>query len=813
MKTIDRFMHKISKRTYAVAAIAVAVVAVPAALFAWGPASRVTFTMEKPADYVTFNSITNNNSYGDERNFVQVRNVTDHTAYTDNATLIPGKEYEVRAYYHNNASTSLNDSAHDYAGIATGTFMRTEMPATVAAGADARVTSYVGAANAKHLDTAGKNLGNQVWDEAYGKNSTGSTIALSYVSGSAKITSGGAINGKTLPDTLFNTGTALGYTALDGKVPGCAQYSGYVTYRFKVDQPNFTIEKTVSATGTSNYVENLSTTAGATVDFKMKYQNTGTTTQHVTIRDQLPAGFAYIAGSTYYSSSLTNNQWKAAGYDTVTQQGLGLGTFAPGAMGFVKFSAKVVATDKLACGVNTLINTASADTENGSKSDTATVTVNKTCTQVPVYKCDNLTVSKISRTEFGLTATKTVQHAAYVRTAFVVKNAAGTTVATVNDADGIYTYTQTTPGTYTVTATIVVTVNGVEKTATSAECVKTFTVEPSTAHPAVEINKTVNGKEAAEIKDNQNFQYEITVKNTGDIALVNAKVSDAAPAGITFLSADAGTITNNAWSLTVSLRVGESKSFKITAVAKGYIAGTTINKACVDATEVTGSPDDCDTASTTMLQLVTACNLSTKKVEYGVEKSKIDNIHYTLDLTKCAPQPNSITVCRLSDQQIVTIKESDFDASKHSKNLDDCRNVTVCKLETKKIVTITVSEYNQHKDKYSANLNDCKDIEQPNNITVCRLDDKTIVTISETEYNTNKSKYSTDLNDCKTTTAMCTVAGKQHLPANSPDCKVDTPAELPRTGVANSLFSVIGAGSLAGMAGAYAASRRAIKQN
>lgn len=45
--------------------------------------------------------------------------------------------------------------------------MRAQMPATVNAGENARVTVFVGATNAKHLDAAGTNLGNQVWDEAF----------------------------------------------------------------------------------------------------------------------------------------------------------------------------------------------------------------------------------------------------------------------------------------------------------------------------------------------------------------------------------------------------------------------------------------------------------------------------------------------------------------------------------------------------------------------------------------------------------------------------------------------------------------------
>ncbi len=607
-------MRSVSKRTYAVAAVAVAAVAIPASLFAWGPATRVTFTLEKPADYVTFNSMTNNAQYGDERDFVQVRNVTDNTQYGENATLTPGKEYEVFAYYHNNASSSLNDAAHNYAGVATGAFMRTQMPSTVGANGEARITSFIGATNAKHLDANGTNLGNQVWDEAFGKNSTSSTIALSYVSGSAKITSKGAVNGKTLPDSLFSTGTALGYSALDGKLPGCLEFSGYVTYRFKVDQPNFTVAKTVSAHNANSYVENLSTTAGSTVDFKIKYLNSGTTTQHATIRDQLPAGLEYVAGSTYYSSSVTNNQWKAAGYDTITNQGLGLGAFAPGAAGYVKFSAKVVAADKLACGPNTLTNTAAADTENGSKSDTASVSVNKEC------------------------------------------------------------------------------------------------IPPK----------------------------EIEVCRLSDKKIVAIKETE------------------------------------------------------YDQTKYSKNLDDCRTIEVCRLSDKTVVTIT--KSEYAANPSK-----YSVNLNDCKEVvPVKIQVCRLSDKKIVTIDEKDFDSTKHSKNLDDCKTVTpenvqVCRLSDKTVVTITKTEYNANKDKYSTNLNDCKEV-VPNKVQVCRLTDKQIVTIDEKDF--DSSIYSKDLNDCKTPETPTTP---------------ETPAELPHTGITDGVVSALGLSSLVAATSYYRASRKSLQ--
>jgi LPXTG-motif cell wall-anchored protein len=102
----------------------------------------------------------------------------------------------------------------------------------------------------------------------------------------------------------------------------------------------------------------------------------------------------------------------------------------------------------------------------------------------------------------------------------------------------------------------------------------------------------------------------------------------------------------------------------------------------------------------------------------------------------------------------------------------------------------------------------------PNKIKVCELSSKHVITIATNDF--DSTKHSKNLDDCKSVEEeKCTVPGKETMPADSPDCKNDvvTPAELPHTGITDGLVSVLGAGSLVGMAGAFAASRRALKQN
>lgn len=81
------------------------------------------------------------------------------------------------------------------------------------------------------------------------------------------------------------------------------------------------------------------------------------------------------------------------------------------------------------------------------------------------------------------------------------------------------------------------------------------------------------------------------------------------------------------------------------------------------------------------------------------------------------PQDKDITVCRLSDKQVVTIKESQYNADLYSKDLKDCADkpeqpgeITVCELESGKIVTISEDAYDS--SKYSKDLKNAACVEE-----------------------------------------------------------------------------------------------------
>lgn len=110
-------MKKLKNIGFIGAAVATMILsqAVAPAAMAWGP-ERQTYTMNTPASKATFNSITDNAAVGDERDFVRIVEKGTNGTYTSDLTIEAEKEYEVFIYFHNDASTTYNDPAHNYVG-------------------------------------------------------------------------------------------------------------------------------------------------------------------------------------------------------------------------------------------------------------------------------------------------------------------------------------------------------------------------------------------------------------------------------------------------------------------------------------------------------------------------------------------------------------------------------------------------------------------------------------------------------------------------------------------------------------------------
>jgi len=359
MGKLFTILRNAPKRFSAIVAVLAVAVIVPAALHAWGP-DRPTYTIEQPADHVTFNSITNNPNIGDERNFVGIRESGTNTTWTDNMNVEKGKEYTVRVYVHNNAAANLNKVAKDVTA-------KINLPTTTAK--SIQVDGLISSSNASPTE---------VWDQANFKSTE--DFNLAYIAGSLKFENNAfGAAGTAIPESVFtNAGAKLGYDKLDGNIPGCFQYAGYLSFKVKpqfAPKSSFEVSKTVRKAGTTAWTESVDVKAGETVEYQLKYKNTGEARHNnVVMQDTLPKGLTYVAGSSYLMNGTNPNGIKISD-NVTTATGVNVGDYLAGGAAYVKFSAKAEAKD-IACGTSTLVNKVRVTAEGGYLEDTANVVIN-----------------------------------------------------------------------------------------------------------------------------------------------------------------------------------------------------------------------------------------------------------------------------------------------------------------------------------------------------------------------------------------------------------------------------------------------------
>ncbi len=367
------------KRRLTVAGVTALVLTVlaPVMTYAGGP-ERDKFTMEKPADHVTFNSITDNPVLGDERNFVRVAEVGANGTFSDEIKIVPGKEYEVYIGYHNNASSNLNTAEFGGKGIALDVRISSQFPGTVSASKKGKVSANIYSSNATPKE---------VWDEAYFTTDSKEDVVLRYVDNSATIYNGGKINGTKLSgEYLFSEdGIYIGYNSLSGKLPGCAEYSGHIIYHVRAEQMSAKVSKSASLDGV-NFFKVVNPKPGDTITYKVEFENTGSVDlSKVTFRDRLPEGVTLVPGTTLLVNNANPNGVTMA--DTIGQEGFNTGLYGAGAKATLTYKVKVNedAVANGVCGTNSFVNTIFVDhsdgTSGGELTDSSTLEIERVCTE------------------------------------------------------------------------------------------------------------------------------------------------------------------------------------------------------------------------------------------------------------------------------------------------------------------------------------------------------------------------------------------------------------------------------------------------
>lgn len=377
-------MNKFAKSILSVSAAAIVATAtlIPAGLVnAYGDNTgtqegRPVYSLDdinagKLGDTITFNSITKDGKIGDERNFVGAR-LTSGNATTYNANEInveDGQTYTIRLYVHNNSPKGMD-------AIAKGVGVSFSLPTTVAS--EQTIIGY--------LDADAPVTPTRYFDEVTLKSSD--DFYIEYVQGSAQYRNE---NGTfKLADTVINGKTLIGYTSMNGEIPGCFKYDGEATIQVKVHKSvNAKVSKTVRMKNSgAKFGESVEAKVGDEVEFQIEYVNLlNEEVKDVMIRDVLPNNLEYVENSTYLYNS-NHKEGILLPENTLTTTGLNIGSYKTKGNAYIRFTAKVV-DNSMACGSNQLVNWAASTVLGKVVKDDASVMVAKACNDTPVVPNTN----------------------------------------------------------------------------------------------------------------------------------------------------------------------------------------------------------------------------------------------------------------------------------------------------------------------------------------------------------------------------------------------------------------------------------------
>lgn len=245
---------------------------------------------------------------------------------------------------------------------------------------------------------------------------------------------------------------------------------------------------------TAQWSSNNVAAPGDTMRYMIGYQNSASSEQKsVLTRVALAPNAALVPGTTTITNA-SNPGGIAAGSDAVTAAGLVIGNYNPGANAFVGFDVTLPPADKLECGDNELRSTAVVRPEGLQEYFASALTiVRRDCggtpapaptpapntpapaptpppaatAPAPVFSCDGLTVVKLQGREVEIKVASTARNGAKLKSV---------TYDFGDDSDNLTTdkttvrHTYANDGNFTVSASLVMTVNGKDQSVVSNAC-------------------------------------------------------------------------------------------------------------------------------------------------------------------------------------------------------------------------------------------------------------------------------------------------------------------------------------------------------
>ena len=254
----------------------------------WGDngGGRTSYTTKQINSGVLGNTIVFNSVRAkafDERNFVDARVFDDiddrvDTTWENNEIIVEDdKEYLLRLYVHNNNPNGEQATAKN---------VRAAFNIPMETATSLTVWGLLFCDNASP---------SEYWDSVNLISDT--PFHLEYMYGSTTLFNSGIGQGDgyTLSDEVVtkaasNNGVLIGYSELNGDIPGGLQYASYITIRVKaVYDTAYTIENQVRLVGgDKTWGNSVDAKVGDKVEFRVAYKNNDTTTQmNVMIKDIL----------------------------------------------------------------------------------------------------------------------------------------------------------------------------------------------------------------------------------------------------------------------------------------------------------------------------------------------------------------------------------------------------------------------------------------------------------------------------------------------------------------------------------------------
>ncbi|MEI6266840.1 MAG: DUF11 domain-containing protein, partial [bacterium] len=153
-----------------------------------------------------------------------------------------------------------------------------------------------------------------------------------------------------IPDSIMSSG----YTV--PRLNPCWNYEEYYTVQARVVVDAVSITKQVRTAGQTTWLTDSIANPGDTLEYQITTKNNGNENlTNVIVWDSLPSGITYVPGSTKIRNGTYPNGSSLP--DGITSGGINIGTYAPSAVAYVLFQAKVLTSlANNACGNVTYSN-------------------------------------------------------------------------------------------------------------------------------------------------------------------------------------------------------------------------------------------------------------------------------------------------------------------------------------------------------------------------------------------------------------------------------------------------------------------------